>query len=503
MIYYHWLIIGISAILLVGCSQIIQEEVASEGIFEQQFIADSGRHVPLNADQLDTIQMQELVDERGIGGSGRHDPLNADRLETILVDERGIGGSGRRDLLNADQLDTIQVQELVDERGIGGSGRRLQWLAQLQSGEKIGVLGTINAFGSIWVNGLRIHYSADTPVTIDGKSISGQQIRLGQRAVLTAQRRNGLLIADSIELINAVIGPVTKVDLNRAQFTILGQKIKLQSATVNNLVGAGLPEVGDWLQIAGLRDAQQNILASSITAAAAEYRAQNKVLVRGQINRTKTGFRIGAKNFTLPSDRFLDKDFVVLSGQLPSPTAVDNLRALSVKPVLSFMSRPNVKLLSIERSADTQQQPGPYGPKTSPSQQVHGKLQVIDIQRKEKSNLVKYQGKPKAVIDALNRHSPADRRDPKAKQQTPQRPSTADQVISEDSVSADRTNNKPGDQSQTADRGQQERSAGHGGGHQDGASGGQNGPDGNQDGRSGGGSGGGSGGRGGGQGGRR
>jgi hypothetical protein len=391
------LAIGLSVMLVIGCSRISVESASYPSLGEGEDIAE----------------------ERGIGGSGRRDYDEAnshqENIQVLgLVDERGIGGSGRRDLLDSDTIksnqDSIQALELVDERGIGGSGRRLQWLAQLQGNKKIGVLGTIDAFGSIWVNGLRIHYSADTPLTIDGQSISSQQLRLGQRAVLTAQRHNGLLIADQIEVIHAVVGPVSAVDIVGEQFTILGQKVKLHSTTLKNLAGGALPLVGDWLQVAGVRDAQQNILASAISDASTADRIEGKVLIRGQLVSTQTGFRIGGKRLTLPSHSFTDKDFVVLRAQLSSTSAVDTLTEVRTEAILSLMSRPDVELISIERSTDNQARRGPYGPSTKATQQPHSKLQVIDIQRQGKKNVVKSQGIPEFEYKSLKNASSVNRR---------------------------------------------------------------------------------------------
>jgi len=370
--------------LLVGCSQ---QNVNS----------------PSNLDAT----TEQVVDERGMGGSGRRDPISAESLQ-VLNGESGIGGSGRWDPLNPQQ-NRHQVQALVDERGIGGSGRRQQWLAQLEEGEKIGVLGTISAFGSIWINGLRIHYTENTPVTLDGRAVSVEQLHLGQRAVLTAARINGLLVADSIELINAVVGPVSAVDSAAKQFTILGQQIKLHSATINNLAGATLPNVGDWLQVAGLRDEKQYIYASYISAASNNDKEQATVLLRGQLSRAQAGFSIAGINLTLPDNRFSAKDFVVLRAQLPSANSADSLSVIRASTVMPLMSRPRVELISIERSTDRREDSGPYGPKIQTSPNVNSRFQVLDIQRQGKKNMLESQGVPKAAMEGVYKPVQPDR----------------------------------------------------------------------------------------------
>src|SRR5579862_8003614 len=70
-----------------------------------------------------------------------------------------------------------------DDQGIGGTG----------------IVGVIQRFGSIFVNGERIAYASDVPVRIDGMAASAKALRIGQVARVVALRQpNGTLVTHAI-----------------------------------------------------------------------------------------------------------------------------------------------------------------------------------------------------------------------------------------------------------------------------------------------------------------
>ncbi|MGE5155712.1 MAG: hypothetical protein ACM3ST_17085, partial [Bdellovibrio bacteriovorus] len=109
---------------------------------------------------------------RGLGGTG----LTADDVGS------GIGGTGH--------------QPSGDGRGIGGTG----------------IVGTIRAFGSIWVNGVEVHYWEDQPVTIYDRPGTPRDLRIGQVVAVEARVQAGRLVAGAIEVRHAVMGPIAAVN---------------------------------------------------------------------------------------------------------------------------------------------------------------------------------------------------------------------------------------------------------------------------------------------------
>ena len=77
-----------------------------------------------------------------------------------------------------------------DDHGIGGTG----------------IVGVIQRFGSIFVNGERIGYAPDVAVRIDGEAASVKALRIGHVARVVAQRQaNGMLTTNRIDLLDEAI----------------------------------------------------------------------------------------------------------------------------------------------------------------------------------------------------------------------------------------------------------------------------------------------------------
>src|SRR5260370_15806539 len=80
-----------------------------------------------------------------------------------------------------------------DDHGIGGTG----------------IVGVIQRFGSIYVNGERIAYAADVPVRIDGEPASSKALRIGHVARVVAVRQaNGGRAARRLHAVRRSIRPV-------------------------------------------------------------------------------------------------------------------------------------------------------------------------------------------------------------------------------------------------------------------------------------------------------
>jgi uncharacterized protein DUF5666 len=164
-------------------------------------------------------------------------------------DDRGIGGTGIRP---------------DEDRGIGGTG----------------IVGVIQRFGSIFVNGERISYAANVPVMIDGAATSAKALRVGQVArVLALRQANGALTTRGIAVVSEVVGPIENV--KTGEITVLGQRV-IASASEN------WRRPGAYVAVFGLRRTDGVIVASLV-----EPRRDNAARVAGLLERDRSGLRIG------------------------------------------------------------------------------------------------------------------------------------------------------------------------------------------------------------------
>ncbi|UWU73205.1 DUF5666 domain-containing protein [Bradyrhizobium huanghuaihaiense] len=151
-----------------------------------------------------------------------------------------------------------------DDHGIGGTG----------------IVGVIQRFGSIYVNGERVTYASDVPVRIDGEPASTSSLRIGQLARVVATRQaDGTLATRSIAIASEVAGPVEQVKGN--ELTVLGQKI---------VAGDKESKIRPGTQVAvfGLRRTDGVIVASLV-----EPRRDSVARVTGLVVRGPDGLRIG------------------------------------------------------------------------------------------------------------------------------------------------------------------------------------------------------------------
>lgn len=152
-----------------------------------------------------------------------------------------------------------------DDHGIGGTG----------------IVGVIQRFGSIYVNGERVSYASDVPVRIDGEAASPKALRIGQLARVVATRQaDGTLVTRNIAIASEVSGPIESVKGN--ELTVLGQKIVAGSKDSKL-------RVGTQVAVYGLRRTDGVIVASLV-----EPRHAAAERVTGLVQRGPDGLHIGA-----------------------------------------------------------------------------------------------------------------------------------------------------------------------------------------------------------------
>jgi len=190
-----------------------------------------------------------IINYEGIGGTGK----------TL---EEGIGGTGK-----LAQTETRKNSE--ESGGIGGTGIR-----------GTGIVGTITAFGSIWVDQTHVHFNEDVPITINQQAASSGELQLGQVVAVISEALGSSKLnpesneqayqAKSIDIIHEVVGPVS-------QFSASGNTLKVMQQTIHLAENAVLFShqaatnitidqltLGDNIEVSGLRQTNGEIIASRL-----------------------------------------------------------------------------------------------------------------------------------------------------------------------------------------------------------------------------------------------
>ena len=165
-----------------------------------------------------------IAAEGGVGGTGRGTP------------HEGIGGTGRG----------------TPHEGVGGTG----------------IYGTITGFGSICVNGERVHYDDDVPVEHGADARTAGDLALGQRVWVIARDDGGELRAESIAIVPAARGRVMEVDSAVERFQVEGRWVWLTDETVL-VADDGQPTprtalAGRSVTVFGLEDPAGDLIATRI-----------------------------------------------------------------------------------------------------------------------------------------------------------------------------------------------------------------------------------------------
>ncbi len=161
--------------------------------------------------------------------------------------------------------------------GIGGTGL---------------VIGPITDFGSIVVEGIEFDTTAAI-VTIDGRQASASELALGMLVTVAgeidASETTG--VADTIEAVSMLEGPVAAVDVAAKTATILGQTVHVGRDTVLVGIAPDPSAIGQHVRVSGFVDADGRIRATRIERVAAGGRLVVTGTVR-QLNALAKRFRL-------------------------------------------------------------------------------------------------------------------------------------------------------------------------------------------------------------------
>ena len=160
----------------------------------------------------------------GIGGTG--------------APASGIGGTGA-------QASGVGGTGMPANGGIGGTG----------------IVGTITGFASVCINGVEVHFEAETPVDMNAQPATIANLAVGQVVAIHAGHSARGLEARSISIVNAYEGPVTDIARD-GTLRVMGQPVRV----VQGQVPAGL-RVGDKVRVGGLRAPGGELLATYLVDA--------------------------------------------------------------------------------------------------------------------------------------------------------------------------------------------------------------------------------------------
>gem|GEM_PF-3435121 len=187
-----------------------------------------------------------------------------------------------------------------DEFGIGGTG--------IVADSGLGIIGQVTGYGSIFVNGIEIETTAHSDLRVDGQAQAVSLFHLGDVVEVLTQDNRPYTQATRINLRHEAIGPIEQIDNDSQQLSILGQRVRLSATATQPMHLAA----GDWVAVAGFRDAQGVIHASRISAAS----AGSEVLLRGVLQQDHRGPRLGDQRLRLLAPGQTPQQAVLIRGRL-------------------------------------------------------------------------------------------------------------------------------------------------------------------------------------------
>ncbi|HKC16872.1 MAG TPA: DUF5666 domain-containing protein, partial [Steroidobacteraceae bacterium] len=152
--------------------------------------------------------------------------------------------------------------------------------------QNVATLGTITAFGSVYVNGVRYDVSAAS-LWKNGRSVAQSGLAVGEVALVQGHQnlQTGQGDASSVEVEDNVVGPIASIDTMANRLTVLGQTVQVTASTSfgegispGDLTGLA---VGDAIEVSGFAGADGAIAATRIARADAGENLQVLGMVAG------------------------------------------------------------------------------------------------------------------------------------------------------------------------------------------------------------------------------
>ncbi len=143
-----------------------------------------------------------------------------------------------------------------------------------------GIYGRIDAFGSIWVNGVEIFYDAEQNVIRQGRDGLPSRLKIGQIVAVLVDEEGNRVFANSIEIIEEVNGPVISVAPD--QLEVMGQRVIMTDDTIIDIPGGEI-DSNRQIAVSGFRKPGGDIIASHIALPL----IANEMSLRGPIERAE------------------------------------------------------------------------------------------------------------------------------------------------------------------------------------------------------------------------
>ncbi|TPN80692.1 hypothetical protein FJ987_28770 [Mesorhizobium sp. CU2] len=162
-----------------------------------------------------------------------------------------------------------RATEPSKDQGIGGTG----WTAGTDNDNGIGgtgIVGTIQRFGSIFVNDVRVAYDADVPVWVDDAPVTISSLKVGHVVRVAVTEEAGRVVTRVIHVTSEVVGPVEW--MSAGSIRVLGQSVDIGAAPNDPTI-----RKGDIVAVYGIRRPDGTIVASLVEARPGE----THFLVRG------------------------------------------------------------------------------------------------------------------------------------------------------------------------------------------------------------------------------
>jgi hypothetical protein len=160
--------------------------------------------------------------------------------------------------------------------------------------------GRITGFGSIYVNGVR--YDVDQATFYrDGESVSGQEaFSVGEFVTVTGAPADdgSSSIATQVSFDSLLVGEVTAPSRDNLSVTVMGQSVNVDNLSVlHGLTQLSELQVGNVVEVSGVRDAAGSITASSLSLRQQRYPHDGSLLkLAGSVTALQTDgatFRLG------------------------------------------------------------------------------------------------------------------------------------------------------------------------------------------------------------------
>jgi hypothetical protein len=230
----------------------------------------------------------------GLGGTGT--VANGGLGGTGITEEGGFGGTG----MTADG--GLGGTGVTADGGMGGTGVFAESGLLPEKGKGgVAIVGVVTGFASICVNDTEVHYEASTPVYDNGYASKLSNLTAGQMVMLTADKVDGLLVARSIGMIDAVVGPIDKIDFKLMQVEVMGQTIQVDEATIQQLRTL---EQGAVVRVSGHRLANGRIAATRVGIANKKALASTYGIVT---NVASDSFAVNGTKVAINNKNVLDK----------------------------------------------------------------------------------------------------------------------------------------------------------------------------------------------------